>query len=174
MSPAFGSAAGPSRATFPVLSLSRAVLLWVFRLVFLWLVLLSLGHLCHFLSPWISRGGVWTCPLCSWSPEFSGGYQPVPVFCISGASWSLLCKMAVFPPVFPAPSPPIFLELCDQVSPQLTVACRVLCARGRSPCSLGALSCCPLCPVTALLYEAWGPLKGDGLGTEPGNQPPTF
>lgn len=137
-----------------------------------------LVHLCHFLSPWISRGGVWTCPLCSWSPEFSGGYQPVPVFCISGASWSLLCKMAVFPPVFPAPSPPIFLELCDQVSfpfwPQLTVACRVLCARGRSPCSLGALSCCPLCPVTALLYEAWGPLKGDGLGTEPGKQPPTF
>lgn len=89
-----------------VLSLPRAVLLWVFGLGFLWLVvLLSLGHLSHFLSLWISCGGVWTCPLCSWSPEFSG--QPVPVFsCISCASWSLLCKMAVFPPVFPPPSPP--------------------------------------------------------------------
>ena len=52
MSPAFGSAAG-SLSCHP-----RAVLLWVFGLGFLWLVLLSLGHLSHFLSLWISCGGV--------------------------------------------------------------------------------------------------------------------
>lgn len=45
---------------------------------------------------------LWRCVL--WSPESSG--QPLPVFCISCASWSLLCKMAVFRALFPAPSPP--------------------------------------------------------------------
>lgn len=74
-----------------------------------------LVHLCHFLSPWISRGGVWTCPYALGHLSSQAGISlslssafPVHLgpFYVRWLFFS--CVSSAFTP--------IFLELCDQVS----------------------------------------------------------